>query len=328
MNRMWMKMFLVGASAVMISAGVHAETWPSKPVRLVVPFPPGGATDATARIYAQHLGALLKQPVVIDNRAGAGGEIGSEFVAKAAPDGYTLLMGALASQAVHAALPERPAYNFTTAYSGVSLATTTPMAVAVSTKLPANSIRELVDLARKQPGKLSFGSAGPGSAQQMAGEFFQAKAGVKLLHVPYRGSGPAIADLLGGQVDLVFDTLPALLPQIASGKIRLIGLTSEKRLPTLPDLATVEEQGVTGYRVTNTYALLAPAGTPKEIVKTLSGAMQTVAAMPAVQDSVRKLGGEVAFTTPEETDRLIKAEAVKWAGVVRMSLEQAATASR
>lgn len=328
MNRIWMKICLAGAGVVILGAGAHAETWPSKPVRLVVPFPPGGATDATARIYAQHLGALLKQPVVIDNRAGAGGEIGSEFVAKAAPDGYTLLMGALASQAVHAALPDKPAYNFATAYSGISLATTTPMAVAVSAKLPVKSIPELVDLAKKQPGKLSFGSAGPGSAQQMAGEFFQAKAGVKLLHVPYRGSGPAIADLLGGQVDLVFDTLPALMPQIASGKIRMIGLTSEKRLPILPALATVEEQGVTGYRVTNTYALLAPAGTPKEIVTTLSNAMQTVAAMPAVQDAVRKLGGEAAFTKPEETDRLIKAEAVKWAEVVRMASEKVATASR
>lgn len=195
-----------------------ADNWPTKPVRMVVPFPPGGATDAAARIYAQHLGDFLGQSVVVENKAGAGGEIGAEFVAKSAGDGYTLLMGAVGSHAIHAAMPDKPGYDFGTAFVGVSMATSMPMAVAVnSSKISAKNVQELIALAKSKPGTITFGSAGPGTSQHMAGELFQAVTGTRLMHVPYRGSGPAITDLLGGQIDMV---IPVQTSDQASGTWR------------------------------------------------------------------------------------------------------------
>ncbi|WP_217618490.1 tripartite tricarboxylate transporter substrate binding protein [Achromobacter sp. GbtcB20] len=298
-----------------------ADNWPTKPVRMVVPFPPGGATDAAARIYAQHLGDFLGQSVVVENKAGAGGEIGAEFVAKSAGDGYTLLMGAVGSHAIHAAMPDKPGYDFGTAFVGVSMATSMPMAVAVnSSKISAKNVQELIALAKSKPGTITFGSAGPGTSQHMAGELFQAVTGTRLMHVPYRGSGPAITDLLGGQIDLVIETLPALLPQVASGKIRLLGVTTAKRATALPDLPTLMEQGVKDYSVATTYALLAPAGTPPAVVEKLSDGMRRAAAMPSVQQAALKLGADAIATTPADTSRMLKQETSRWADVVRLSV--------
>ena len=298
-----------------------ADNWPTKPVRMVVPFPPGGATDAAARIYAQHLGDFLGQSVVVENKAGAGGEIGAEFVAKSAGDGYTLLMGAVGSHAIHAAMPDKPGYDFGTAFVGVSMATSMPMAVAVnSSKISAKNVQELIALAKSKPGTITFGSAGPGTSQHMAGELFQAVTGTRLMHVPYRGSGPAITDLLGGQIDMVIETLPALLPQVASGKIRLLGVTTAKRATALPDLPTLMEQGVNDYAVATTYALLAPAGTPPAVVEKLSDGMRRAAAMPSVQQAALKLGADAIATTPADTSRMLKQETSRWADVVRLSV--------
>ncbi|MDH0090579.1 tripartite tricarboxylate transporter substrate binding protein [Achromobacter mucicolens] len=298
-----------------------ADNWPTKPVRMVVPFPPGGATDAAARIYAQHLGDFLGQSVVVENKAGAGGEIGAEFVAKSAGDGYTLLMGAVGSHAIHAAMPDKPGYDFATAFVGVSMATSMPMAVAVnSSKISAKNVQELIALAKSKPGTITFGSAGPGTSQHMAGELFQAVTGTRLMHVPYRGSGPAITDLLGGQIDMVIETLPALLPQVASGKIRLLGVTTAKRATALPDLPTLMEQGVKDYSVATTYALLAPAGTPPAVVEKLSDGMRRAAAMPSVQQAALKLGADAIATTPADTTRMLKQETSRWADVVRLSV--------
>ncbi len=298
-----------------------ADNWPTKPVRMVVPFPPGGATDAAARIYAQHLGDFLGQSVVVENKAGAGGEIGAEFVAKSAGDGYTLLMGAVGSHAIHAAMPDKPGYDFGTAFVGVSMATSMPMAVAVnSSKISAKNVQELIALAKSKPGTITFGSAGPGTSQHMAGELFQAVTGTRLMHVPYRGSGPAITDLLGGQIDMVIETLPALLPQVASGKIRLLGVTTAKRATALPDLPTLMEQGVKDYAVATTYALLAPAGTPPAVVEKLSDGMRRAAAMPSVQQAALKLGADAIATTPADTSRMLKQETSRWADVVRLSV--------
>ncbi|WP_313702452.1 tripartite tricarboxylate transporter substrate binding protein [Achromobacter sp.] len=297
-----------------------ADNWPTKPVRMVVPFPPGGATDAAARIYAQHLGDFLGQSVVVENKAGAGGEIGAEFVAKSAGDGYTLLMGAVGSHAIHAAMPDKPGYDFGTAFVGVSMATSMPMAVAVnSSKIPAKNVQELIALAKSKPGTITFGSAGPGTSQHMAGELFQAVTGTRLMHVPYRGSGPAITDLLGGQIDMVIETLPALLPQVASGKIRLLGVTTAKRATALPDLPTLAEQGVKDYSVATTYALLAPAGTPPAVVDKLSDGMRKAAAMESVQQAALKLGADAIATSPADTSRMLKQEVARWADVVRLS---------
>ncbi len=318
MRHLW-RIAAAAAALAVAAAPAVAQSWPAKPVRMVVPFPPGGATDAAARIYAQQLGDYLGQSVVVENKAGAGGEIGAEYVAKSAPDGYTLLMGALGSHAIHAALPDKPGYDFATAFVGVSMATSMPMALAVNSKVPAHTVQELIALAKRRPGTLTFGSAGPGTSQHMAGELFQAVTGTHLMHVPYRGSGPAITDLLGGQIDMVFETLPALLPQAASGKIRLLGVTTAKRATALPDLPTLMEQGVQNYSVATAYALLAPAGTPKAIVDKLSTGMQRAAALPAVQQAALKLGADAVATTPAGTDQVLKQEVGRWADVVRLS---------
>ncbi|CAB3636175.1 MFS transporter [Achromobacter marplatensis] len=318
MKQTW-RIALAGAVLALAAGPAQAQAWPSKPVRMVVPFPPGGATDAAARIYAQHLGDFLGQGVVVENKAGAGGEIGAEFVAKSAPDGYTLLMGAVGSHAIHAAMPDKPGYDFATAFVGVSMATSMPMAVAVNSKVPATNVQELIALAKSKPGTITFGSAGPGTSQHMAGELFQVVTGTRLMHVPYRGSGPAITDLLGGQIDMVIETLPALLPQVASGKIRLLGVTTATRATALPDLPTLMEQGVKDYSVATAYALLAPAGTPPAVVDKLSAGMQKAAAMASVQQAALKLGADAVATSPADTSRVLKQEVARWADVVRMS---------
>lgn len=318
MKQTW-RIALAGAVLALAASPALAQTWPSKPVRMVVPFPPGGATDAAARIYAQHLGDFLGQGVVVENKAGAGGEIGAEYVAKSVPDGYTLLMGAVGSHAIHAAMPDKPGYDFATAFVGVSMATSMPMAVAVNSKVPATNVQELIALAKSKPGTITFGSAGPGTSQHMAGELFQVVTGTRLMHVPYRGSGPAITDLLGGQIDMVIETLPALLPQVASGKIRLLGVTTSTRATALPDLPTLMEQGVKDYSVATTYALLAPAGTPPAVVEKLSAGMQKAAAMASVQEAALKLGADAVATSPADTSRVLKQEVARWADVVRMS---------
>jgi tripartite-type tricarboxylate transporter receptor subunit TctC len=217
-------------------------------------------------------------------------------------------------------MPEqKPAYDLATDFIGVSMASTVPMVVAVNSAVPAKNIQELIALAKVKPGKLSFGSAGPGTPQQMAGELFKVLTNTNLLHVAYKGSGPAITDLLGGQVDLAFDTLPALLAQVSTGKIRLLGATGAERAAALPDLPTLQEQGVAGYDVTNAYAVLAPAGTPPEIVNRLSREMRALAKTAEVQAAFKRQGSEVAATSPEETTRLLKEEMAKWANVVKRS---------
>ncbi len=319
MKNTW-RIALAGMALALAGGAAAADAWPTKPIRMVVPFPPGGATDAAARIYAQHLGDYLGQGVVVENKAGAGGEIGAEYVAKSPADGYTLLMGAVGSHAIHAAMPDKPGYDFGTAFVGVSMATSMPMAVAVNSgKIPAKNIRELIDLAKSRPGSITFGSAGPGTSQHMAGELFQVVTGTRLMHVPYRGSGPAITDLLGGQIDMVIETLPALLPHIATGKIRLLGVTTATRATALPDLPTLAEQGVKDYSVATTYALLAPAGTPPAVVDKLSAGMQKAAAMPSVQQAARKLGADAVATSPADTGQMLKQEVARWADVVRLS---------
>jgi tripartite-type tricarboxylate transporter receptor subunit TctC len=317
MHRYWYKFAAVLLFSV-CSAAAFAQTWPDRPIKLVVPFPPGGASDAAGRIYAQYLTGKLGQAVVVENRAGAGGEIGADHVAKSDPDGYTLLLGALGSHSIHAALGESP-YDLNKAFVGVSMAATVPMVVAVNSKVPAKSIPELIALARKSPGKLTFGSAGPGTPQQMAVELFKVDTHTDLMHVPYKGSGPAVTALMGGQVDLVFETLPALQALMNSDKVHLLAVTSATRSKSLPDLPTLEEVGVKGYDVTNAYAVLAPAKTPPAVVAKLSAAMKEVGAMPEVQQKFAQQGAEVVTTTPAETTRLLQEELAKWTAVVKQS---------
>ncbi|CAM3756507.1 tripartite tricarboxylate transporter substrate binding protein [Bordetella sputigena] len=307
---------VLGLCAAAGPAQAQPDNWPSRPIKLVVPFPPGGASDAAGRIYAQYLTEKLGQSVVVENRAGAGGEIGADHVAKSDPDGYTLLLGALGSHSIHAALGESP-YDLSKAFVGVSMAATVPMVVAVNSKVPVKSVADLIALAKQKPGQLTFGSAGPGTPQQMAVELFKADTHTNLMHVPYKGSGPSVAALLGGQVDMVFETLPALQGNINTGRIHVLAVTSAQRSPSMPDLPTLQEAGVRGYDVTNAYAVLAPARTPQPVIDKLAKAMKEVGAMPDVQQKFRQQGAQAVTTTPEETTRMLQAELKKWTAVVQ-----------
>ncbi|WP_454690152.1 Bug family tripartite tricarboxylate transporter substrate binding protein [Achromobacter aloeverae] len=319
MMRRFARGVLVAAAAAWMCVA-HAGEWPDRPIRMIVPYPPGGATDVAARLYAQHMGDYLKQSVVVENKAGAGGELGAEYVAHAPADGYTVLMGALGSLAINAAMLEKQNYSFAKDYKGVSVAITMPMALAVSTKVPAHNLAELVALAKQRPGRLTFGSAGTGSSQHMAGELFKQVTGTDILHVPYRGSGPAVTDLLGGQIDMVIETLPALIPQAGSGKIRILAVSAPARVPSLPDVPTFAEAGVQGYSVATTYALLAPAGTPPAAIEKMSLAMQQAGKLPAVREGAEKLGAVATPGSPAATDQTIAREIKTWGEVVRRSV--------
>ncbi|VTU29822.1 Bug family tripartite tricarboxylate transporter substrate binding protein [Variovorax sp. RA8] len=292
-----------------------AQSWPAKSIRMIVPYPPGGANDITARIYGQHLGSALGQPIVIDNRAGAGGEIGAEAAAKSVGDGYTLLFAAIGTLTIHAVAATSKPYDLGTDLMPVSMGAGVPLALAVRASLPVKSVKEFLDYARAQKQPLTYGSAGNGSTQHMTGEYFKQAAGVDLLHVPYKGSGPAMTDLLGGQIDVVFETLPALSAHYANPKIKILAVTSAARSSMLPELMTLREAGVADFDVTTYYGLLAPKGTPKAIVGQLSAAMREVATKPELLAAMNKAGADVITTTPERMDAMVKGEIEKWGRV-------------
>ena len=317
------RQILAGIAGMACSGPLLAQQWPAKPVRVVTPYPPGGATDITARVYAQYLGQWLGQPFVIENRAGAGGEIGATAVANSAGDGYSLLFGAIGSLAIHAVIPtQKPPYDLMTALTGISMGSSVPLAIAVRSDLPAHSVAELVKLGKAGGKGLTYGSAGNGSTQHMTGEYFQQAAGMKLMHIPYKGSAPAVADLLGGQIDLVFETLPALASQIGSGKLRILAVTSARRSDMLPDVPTLKESGFPDFEVTTYYGLLAPKATPPVIVGQLSKAMQEIAKMREVRQTLQKQGADAYASSPEHTTRLIEAELAKWGQVQKTAQVQ------
>lgn len=314
------RQILAGITGMACTGPLLAQPWPAKPVRVITPYPPGGATDITARVYAQYLGQLLGQSFVIENRAGAGGEIGATAVAHSPGDGYCLLFGAIGSLAIHAVIPtQKPPYDLMTALTGVSMGSSVPLAIALRAGLPANSVAELVQLAKASRPGLAYGSAGNGSTQHMTGEYFQQAAGVKLMHVPYKGSSPAVADLLGGQIDLVFETLPALAPQISSGKMRILAVTSDQRSDMLAAVPTLQESGFPDFSVTTYYGMLAPQSTPAAIVAQLSQAMQEIARMPEVRQTLQKQGANAEASSPERTAQIIQSEVAKWAQVQKVA---------
>jgi tripartite-type tricarboxylate transporter receptor subunit TctC len=306
---------LCAALATLAAGPSLAEDWPAKPIRMIVPYPPGGANDITARIYGQHLSDALGQSVVIENRAGAGGEIGADLAAKAPADGYTLLFAAIGSLTIHAVAATHKPYDLKTDLLPVSMGAGVPLALAVRSSLPVNSVKEFIAYAKAQKKPLTYGSAGNGSTQHMTGEYFKQAAGVKLVHVPYKGSGPAMTDLLGGQIDVVFETLPALSAHYKNPKIKILAVTSASRSDMLPDLPTLSESGVPGFDVTTYYGLLAPKGTPKAIVDQVSAAMQAAAKKPELLAAMTKAGAQAVATTPERMDMMLKGEIAKWGRV-------------
>jgi tripartite-type tricarboxylate transporter receptor subunit TctC len=301
--------------ATLATGTSFAQAWPSRPIKMIVPYPPGGANDITARIYSQHLSTALGQSVVIDNRAGAGGEIGADTAAKSPADGYTLLFAAIGSLTIHAVAATNQSYDLKSDLMPVSMGAGVPLALAVRSTLPVSNAKEFLEYARAQKQALSYGSAGNGSTQHMTGEYFKQAAGVDLLHVPYKGSGPAMTDLLGGQIDVVFETLPALSAHYTNPKIKILAVTSAARSAMLPQLPTLDESGVSNFDVTTYYGLFAPKGTQKVIIDQVSAAMQAVAKMPELLSAMAKAGADVVTTSPELMDTMVKGEIEKWGRV-------------
>ena len=299
-----------------LAAGASlAQDYPSRPVRMVVPFSPGGSTDTLARIVGQKLTERSGQPVIIENRAGAGGHIGAEQVAKSAPDGYTLLLGGV-PHAISASLYSKLPYDLARDLAAIAEVASFPSAIVLHPSLPANSVKELIALARARPGQLSFGSAGIGSPNHLSLELFQAMAGVRMVHVPYKGSGQLVGDLLAGQVQLASMGLPVAVPHVQSSKLRAIAVTGAARSPLLPEVPTVSEAGLPGFEVTSWYGVFGPAGLPADIVAKLNSEIGSAVTAPDVKERLAALGAEPSVKAPDEFARYVRQEITKWAKVV------------
>lgn len=298
---------------------VHAQAYPNRSIRLIVPFPPGGPADILARAIGQKLSESWGQQAVVDNRAGAGGTIGSEIAAKAAPDGYTMLMGFVGTHAINPSLYSRLPYDNVKSFEPVSLVATATIILVLHPSLPPKSVKELIAFARSRPGDLTFGSPGNGTPQHLAGELFNTMAGVKMTHVPFKGAAPAITDLLGGRISLVFSSAPPALPHVATGKLRALAVTSGKRSTVAPGLPTVAESGLPGFEVINWYGVLVPAGTAGTIVGKLNAEIAKIVSMPDVRERLSSVGIEAFSSTAAQFATFIKDETEKWAKVVKFS---------
>lgn len=293
--------------------------WPEDTIRLVIPFPAGGTTDIVGRIVGAELSEALGVSVIADNRAGAGGNIGADIVAEAKPNGYTMLVCTVGTHGINTSLYSKMPYDAVKDFAPVTLLATVPNVVVVHPTVPAKTLQELIELLKAEPGKLNYASSGNGTSIHLSAELFKTMTGTKMAHIPYKGSAPAIADLLGGQVQLMFDNLPSALPHIQSGKLRALAVTSANRFVTLPDLPTVAEAGVPGYAASSWFGLVAPAGTPPEIVDKTYQAVAAALKKPEVRDKMLAQGAEPAPMPPAEFAKFIQTEIDKWAKVVKDS---------
>jgi tripartite-type tricarboxylate transporter receptor subunit TctC len=304
--------------ALALPLGAHAQAWPSKPIKYIVPFPPAGATDITARVVADKLAPALGQPVVVENKPGAAGNVGTEFVAKSAPDGYTILQVTVA-QSISASLYAKLGYDLQKDLIPVALVANVPNVMVVHPSVPAKSVKEFIDLAKASPGKINFASSGSGTSIHMSAEMFKMLAGVDIVHVPYKGSAAALNDLLGGQVSVMFDNLPPSMPHIKSGKLRALAVTTTQRYPGLPDVPTMQEAGVAGYDAAAWFGILAPAGTPRDVVTKLNAEVNRIVMLPDVRERFDQQGAVPNPGTPEQFGAFIKSEIEKWSKVVKAS---------
>ena len=297
----------------------YAQTWPSKPVRLVVPFPAGGSTDIVARLIAERLAQSLQQPVVIDNRAGAGGTTGSDLVAKAPADGSTVLMGTSSTHAIAGSLYAKLPYDAARDFAPITLLGTATILLVVHPSLPVASVRELVALARSKPGGLSYGSTGNGSVSHLTAEHFKSMAGVQMQHVPYKGDAPMTLDLVAGRIDLAFGTAVAFLPHVQSGKLRALAVTNARPSPVMPDLPTVAASGLPGFEALQWFGLLAPAGTPPDILARLHDEVARILRQNDVRERLQGLGMDIVGDGPQAFAGFMQAENQKWGRIVRAS---------
>ena len=303
----------------LVATLAEGQAYPSKPIHLIVPFPPGGPTDIVGRLVGQKLSEGLGQPVVVDNRPGAGGTVGSTAAAKAAPDGYTLLYGSTSTLAIAPALYRDLAYDPKRAFAPISLVSRGAIIAAVNAKVPGRTLQEFIALAKKTPGKLSYSSAGSGTPPHLAAELFKTVAGVDLLHVPYKGGAPAINDLVGGQVQAIFEGQVVLLPHIKSGKVRALAITGAKRDPALPDVPTFAEAGLPKYDAYFWSGLVAPAGTSGEVVAKLNGVLMQALNAADAREALTRQGLDPAPTTPQQFASFIASEVERWGRVAKDS---------
>jgi tripartite-type tricarboxylate transporter receptor subunit TctC len=300
-------------------AAAQGATYPTKPVRLVVPFPASGTTDILARAVAQKLSETWGQQVIVDNRPGAGGNIGSELVAKAPPDGYTLLMGTVGTHAINPSLYAKMPYDHVKDFTPVILVAGVPNVLVVNPSLPVNSVQQLIAYGKANPNALNFASSGNGTSIHLSGELFRTMTGVQMTHVPYKGSAPALTDLIGGQVQLMFDNLPSSLQFIKAGKLRALAVTSAARSQALPDVPTLAESGLPGFEASSWFGVLAPAGTPADIVAKVNSAVAAWLASPAAKEQLAAQGAIAAGGPPDAFAKHIADESAKWAKVVKAS---------
>ena len=292
-----------------------AQSYPSRPVRLIVPFPPGGSNDVVGRMIAVQLSTRLDKPVIVENQGGAGGLIGTEMAARSQPDGYTLLLISVA-YAFNPAIYKLP-YDPATAFAPVAILGAGPVVIAVTSKLPVGSVKELIALAKEKPGELNYATAGVGSFQHLASELFKLQAGVDIVHIPFKGGGPAMMDVIAGNTQITIGSLIQMLPQIKAGKLKALGVGSASRIAALPDLPTISEAGVPGYEVTNWWGIVVPAGTPRSVIDRLNKDLTAIVASPETKKRFETEGAEPLSMSPDEVGRFIAAETVKWARVVK-----------
>ena len=318
-QNLWISVFSLSLSIFAFTAQAQTIDFPNKPVRIVVPFPPGGATDITARIVAEKLSAKWGQAVVIDNKAGAGGNVGSDLVAKSVPDGYNIVLGVTGSHAINVSLYKKMPYHPLNDFEPLSQATIYPNAIVVNPQVPANSLAELIALLKKEPGKLSYGSDGNGTASHLGMEVLKHKANFQLTHIPYRGSTPMITDLLGGTLMVGITGLPAVQPHLKAGKLKMIAITTAQRAPGTPDYKTVAEQGVPNFNAAPWAGFFAPKGTPKPVVDKLARDIAEALKQPDVVQKMNELGSTVVGNRPDEFRVFLNQQIEMWAEGIKIS---------
>jgi tripartite-type tricarboxylate transporter receptor subunit TctC len=314
--RWYVRLTAVAATLAIITSGAVAEDWPDHSIRMVVPFPSGGSADTLARLLGQKISPRLAQPIVVDNRPGAGGNIGTEFVAKSPADGYTFLMTP-SSFASQPSLYSKLAWDPVRDFSPVAPIATTPNILVVNMAVPAHSVKELIALAKAEPGRLSYASGGVGATNHLAGELFKRMTGTEIVHVPYRGNPLAVIDVMSGQVTMMFDFMITSLPHVKEGRLRALAVTGSKRSPQVPDLPTVSEAGVPGYEASTWFAVMAPIGTPATIITKLNDELNAALKQPDIQARLQDLGAEPLGGTPGDAAKLLKSEIAKWADVIK-----------
>ena len=308
---------VVAALATVLPTHLAAQTWPTKPVRLIVPYPPGGGNDNLARIFSQKLGDKLGQPFVVENKPGAGTLIGTEAAAKSPGDGYTILLSSIVTHALAPALYAKVPYDPVKDFVPVTILAVAPTVLVVNKDFPAKSVQELIALAKAKPGKYTFASGGNGTTPHVSGEIFKSMTGTDLLHVPYKGGAPALTDLMGGQVDMMFDTAASAMPHVRSGKLRALAIATPKRHPDFPDLPTFAEQGLPDYSINSWYSLHAPAGTPRDVIQKLHGEVVIALRAPDVAERLRALNADPGGMPPDEFAVFVRQEADRYGQVIK-----------